>query len=464
MVTALCATPYACTALVQLLSNAQQQQQSGGGGGGGALSLMHFFAALRQYAHVYSQQQNATASTASSHSQVKTLFGMRAHRYAPSTMPGAVSLSNKVQISREELEGLLSWLALIERIASLVCCVLLYDDLFGCFQDAQSASDMAVAQLAFLPSAGTLLHASTPTALKVGLLRAITALVRTGSGGVREHAWQLVVHAQLITFPDTTTGVRAVDGGFKRELDEVESRLEMYDLTAAALDLIDALFEQDRKGGLSSSNGADMYDAQQMDLLHAVCLQYICDDVFTKCLQRPYKRSAQMVSACARAHMSTYEQWSIAARCLHILHGVLASGKLPSGVGENGCTSTLMCSLLTDGPLLRTVLNVLERALSVFDTYTVGGSDGDASLSTYACTTAVYGALRVLHACSARQVELAQLLRAGVSDEKSLLTFTPLFKLFLQYDLSAQQQHQMRSATDVNDKQKPMAITNTIAW
>jgi len=122
-----------------------------------------------------------------------------------------------------------------------------------------------------------------------------------------------------------------------------------------------------------------------------------------------------------------------------------------------------MCSLLTDGPLLRTVLNVLERALSVFDAYTVGGSDGD-GLSTYACTTAVYGAMRVLHACSTRQVELAQFLRAGVSLDKSPLTFTPLFKLFLQYDLSAQQQHQMRTATDAGDKQKPMAITNTIAW
>ncbi|XP_052238220.1 nuclear pore complex protein Nup205-like isoform X2 [Dreissena polymorpha] len=296
-------------------------------------------------------------------------------------------------ITPQELEGLQSVLELVRRVCEQNenCRILVCEN-----------QHWSVVMLLF-----GLVSCSVPPHMKSVLLRTLTALARTPE--IAATLWQTLEASQILVTIPSSLGQSS--GGFKVELEEVESRNEEYPMTRAFLEFLTVLTDTPVPAALGAglrSPGIDPY------------LAYIRDDV--------------LLRFGTRAYVNSGEKWEIAASCLGILHKLLQEYDVqadhfvdqvvdgPAGhvLANKPAGFTILLHMLRDSRLFQMVVRILDDTMKHFETFTSTAGQKHLERSALLC-------LQLLGESMVKEDEFVAMVReSGAS-----ILVTPLNRLLL---------------------------------
>ncbi|XP_055390089.1 nuclear pore complex protein Nup205 [Condylostylus longicornis] len=194
-----------------------------------------------------------------------------------------------------------------------------------------------------------LLSCSVPISLKADIMLTLSTLGK--SKDTATQLWNNLEASQIIrTIPTTSI---YCSGGLEAEIEQNESRNEIYPLTRATLDLFYTLVTVGvpRNLGVSPRKpGLDPY------------LTFIVDVIFLKFYNRNYKNVA--------------EKWNVGEKCLKVLYHFIKTYRVNpidfiEKKEENSAPGYhLMLQLHTKSDLLRLMLHVIDEARNSLDLYT----------------------------------------------------------------------------------------------
>ncbi|KAK6985388.1 nuclear pore complex protein Nup205 [Biomphalaria glabrata] len=201
-----------------------------------------------------------------------------------------------------------------------------------------------------------LLTCSVNIQLKGELLSTLASIAQTPVFAAT--IWQILESSQILqTLPisrDQSTGIKV-------ELEEVESRLEEFPLSRGFLELMTSLTQFPVPMGLGAGTRSPGFDPYLDFILNSLLLKYN-----------------------ARAYKMAEEKWKVVSGCLRVLVKLLSDYELNNedllpdtvdvpGLGVVPASKqpgfTLLCLLLTDSPLFKTVQLILEEALRQFEQF-----------------------------------------------------------------------------------------------
>ncbi|GFN90053.1 nuclear pore complex protein nup205-like [Plakobranchus ocellatus] len=229
--------------------------------------------------------------------------------------------------------------------------------------------------------------------------------------------WQTLESSQILpTIPSSGDSKTGQTNSIKVELEEVESRNEEFPLTRGFLQLISALTQFPVPLGLGAGTRTPGFDPY---------LDFILNSVLLKYNTRAYKDAA--------------EKWQVVSACLEILVMLLTDYQLNTddlrvdpgemrGVGGVSASShpgfAVLCLMLTDSQLFKTIQQILEEAVRLFEHFTPFPGREHMEQASLLC-------LRLLEECGDRQASLEQRIRETASPlmvsslEKLLLAINP---------------------------------------
>uniref|UniRef100_A0A2C9L850 Nuclear pore complex protein Nup205 n=1 Tax=Biomphalaria glabrata TaxID=6526 RepID=A0A2C9L850_BIOGL len=201
-----------------------------------------------------------------------------------------------------------------------------------------------------------LLTCSVNIQLKGELLSTLASIAQTPVFAAT--IWQILESSQILQTLPTS---RDQSTGIKVELEEVESRHEEFPLSRGFLELMTSLTQFPVPMGLGAGTRSPGFDPYLDFILNSLLLKYN-----------------------ARAYKMAEEKWKVVSGCLRVLVKLLSDYELNNedllpdtvdvpGLGVVPASKqpgfTLLCLLLTDSPLFKTVQLILEEALRQFEQF-----------------------------------------------------------------------------------------------
>ncbi|XP_055616153.1 nuclear pore complex protein Nup205 [Toxorhynchites rutilus septentrionalis] len=196
-----------------------------------------------------------------------------------------------------------------------------------------------------------LISCSVAIPLKADLVQTLAALGKSKETALQ--LWSNLEASQIIsTIPTTST---FASRGIESELEEIESRNELYPLTIAMLDLLYILCDTAIPKGLGAGPrkpGLDPY------------VTFVIDAVFLRFYNRNYKNPA--------------EKWQIAEKCLQLLYAfvrnyVPSPADFPSTIHPQEENSSpgfhILLQVNTKSDFLRLLLHIIDESCTMFDSY-----------------------------------------------------------------------------------------------
>lgn len=193
-----------------------------------------------------------------------------------------------------------------------------------------------------------LLGCSVPITLKADLLLTLAALGKSKDTAIQ--LWNNIEASQIIMTVPTTSAYTV--RGLESEIEQIESRNEVYPLTQAILDFLYTLSitaVPRNLGGGPRKPGLDPY------------LTFIIDTIFLRFYNRNYKNPA--------------EKWEVGEKCLKLLHFYVKSYDIsPSDFiqakDENSPPGFhIMLQMNTKSETLRLILHIIDEACNHLDMY-----------------------------------------------------------------------------------------------
>ncbi|XP_035827391.1 nuclear pore complex protein Nup205 [Aplysia californica] len=256
-----------------------------------------------------------------------------------------------------------------------------------------------------------LLGCSVTVQMKGELMRTLAAISQTPVFAAT--IWQTLEASQILP---TTVASGEQPGGFRVELEEVESRNEEYPLTRGFLELMGSLTLFPVPMGLGAGTRSPGFDPYLDFILNSILLKYN-----------------------TRAYKSAEEKWQLVCGSLEVLVKLLTDYELQSqdlqqdtvdvpGLGIVPASKqpgfTVLCLLLSDSKLFKTVQMILEEAVAMFEQFAPFPGDSYLERAALLCLQLLEGATDRQGALETRVRETASpLMISGL--ERLLLAINP---------------------------------------